>query len=112
MRTLLATGLVLMAAGCAMEPQPAPVVSWQYGPSGDAVSPSGPPPVYSQSYGLGAGDTVTAGPAPTPSFAYGAEGQTNTTIQMSPQTRQNVAAPAPTPAPASTPRQDAPGPHI
>lgn len=109
MRNLLAIGTVLMGAGCAMQPQPAPVVTWQYGPTGDAVSPAGPPPTYSQSYGLGVGDSVTAGQAPTPSFAYGAEGQTGTMVQMSPQTRQDVAAPAPTPTPR--PRQDAPG-HI
>lgn len=110
MRNLLAIGLVLMAAGCATQPEPPPTVSWRYGPSDDVVSPSGPPPIYSQSYGLGAGDSVTSGAAPTPSFAYGAEGQTGTMIQMSPQPRQDVAAPTPSPTPH--PRQDAPGSHI
>lgn len=108
MRNLLAIGTALMAAGCAMQPQPAPVVSWQYGPTDDAVSPAGPPPAYSRSYGFGAGDAVTAGQAPTPSFAYGAEGQTGTVVQMDPQARRNLAAPTPSPAP----RQGARGSRI
>lgn len=110
MRTLLAVGAVLMAAGCAVQPQTPPVVSWQYGAGdGDAVSPRGPAPVYSQTYDLSDGEPVTpSGQAPAPSLAYGADGQTGTMVQMTPQAPQTPVAPTPVPQP----QRAAPGPRL
>ena len=115
MRNALIIGTVLLSAGCAMQPQPAPQVSWSYGAgNGDGVSYPGPKPVFQRAYGLGNGDGVTSGQTATTRYGYGADGMSGTMVQTTPEQRQQMAAPTPPPATAPTvqPAPTAPGTHI
>ena len=110
MRTALLIGTVLLAAGCSAQPQAPTRVSWSYGAgNGDGVSYAGPKPVFQRAYGPGNGDGVTAsGPAPTERYGYGAENVNGSMVQMSPEQRQQVAAPSSAPTPSGS---TAPGSH-
>jgi hypothetical protein len=111
MRTVLLLATVLVSSACTMQVPAAPTVAWQYGSgNGDGVSPSGPPPVYARAYGPGNGDSVVSGQSVTESYSYGADNASGVAVQMTPQQRQQLAAPT-----AAAPVQAAPvaaGTHI
>lgn len=98
MRKWLVLGTVVLAAGCAQQPQAPAQVSWQYGAgNGDGVAYPGPKPIFKRAYGFGNGESVTSGTAANVRYGYGADGMSGTMVQTNPTPPTMTAQPA-TPA--------------
>jgi hypothetical protein len=85
MRSFLALGVVLLAAGCTTAVPPPAQVSWQYGAgNGDGVAYPGPKPIFKRAYGAGNGDSVVSGMTANTRYGYGGDGMSGTMIQTDP----------------------------